>query len=223
MVAEADAPREFTADDYASRMARVVDQALEAGLDGVVVAPGPDLVWLTGYQPTAITERLTHAGPLPRRPADPAGAGAGAARRRGGRRSGGRRDARLGRRRRPVRRRRRRCCSRTAGSGSPTRHGRPTCSASSAALPGSRFQALGEGLPMMRAVKGANELERLAAAGAAADATYLEIVELPFAGRLRDGGCRRPGPAAARARSRAGRLHRGRLGSQRRQPAPRGR
>ena len=52
-------PRAFTAEDYASRMARVVEQSVEVGLDGVVVAPGPDLVWLTGYQPTAITERLT--------------------------------------------------------------------------------------------------------------------------------------------------------------------
>jgi Creatinase/Prolidase N-terminal domain len=25
----------------------------------VIVTPGPDLVWLTGYRPTAITERLT--------------------------------------------------------------------------------------------------------------------------------------------------------------------
>ena len=32
-----------------------------AGLAGVLVAPGPDLVWLTGYRPTAITERLTTA------------------------------------------------------------------------------------------------------------------------------------------------------------------
>jgi Xaa-Pro aminopeptidase len=29
------------------------------GLGGVIVTPGPDLVWLTGYRPTAITERLT--------------------------------------------------------------------------------------------------------------------------------------------------------------------
>ena len=40
-------------------MSRVVDEAVGAGLTGVIVAPGPDLVWLTGYQPTAITERLT--------------------------------------------------------------------------------------------------------------------------------------------------------------------
>lgn len=52
-------PNKFTSDDYAARMARVVDDALEAGLDGVVVTPGPDLLWLTGYRPTAITERLT--------------------------------------------------------------------------------------------------------------------------------------------------------------------
>jgi hypothetical protein len=49
----------FTAGEYAARMVRVVDDAVEQGLDGVVVAPGPDLVWLTGYRPTAITERLT--------------------------------------------------------------------------------------------------------------------------------------------------------------------
>ena len=40
-------------------MRRVVADAASAGLDGVLVTPGPDLVWLTGYQPTAITERLT--------------------------------------------------------------------------------------------------------------------------------------------------------------------
>jgi len=41
-------PVPFTSQDYATRMARVVDEALEVGLDGVIVAPGPDLVWLTG-------------------------------------------------------------------------------------------------------------------------------------------------------------------------------
>ena len=43
----------------AKRLARVAEEALEMGLDGVIVTPGPDLMWLTGYQPTAITERLT--------------------------------------------------------------------------------------------------------------------------------------------------------------------
>ena len=52
-------PVPFTTDDYAARMERVVADGRSAGLDGVLVTPGPDLVWLTGYQPTAITERLT--------------------------------------------------------------------------------------------------------------------------------------------------------------------
>jgi hypothetical protein len=32
---------------------------VEKGLAGVIVTPGPDLIWLLGYRPTAITERLT--------------------------------------------------------------------------------------------------------------------------------------------------------------------
>ena len=53
-------PPAFTADYYRARMARVATDAAAAGFDGgVLVTPGPDLVWLTGYQPTAITERLT--------------------------------------------------------------------------------------------------------------------------------------------------------------------
>src|SRR4051794_568709 len=53
------APPPFTTEDYAARMARAVAAAVDGGLDGLLVAPGPDLVWLTGYRPTAITERLT--------------------------------------------------------------------------------------------------------------------------------------------------------------------
>src|SRR3954462_8339846 len=49
----------FMTEDYAARMRRVVADATAAGLDGLLITPGPDLVWLTGYQPTAITERLT--------------------------------------------------------------------------------------------------------------------------------------------------------------------
>ena len=52
-------PAAFTAEDYLARASRVVEDATENGLAGVLVSPGPDLVWLTGYQPTAITERLT--------------------------------------------------------------------------------------------------------------------------------------------------------------------
>lgn len=54
-----DTPVPFTADDYRARMTRATESAADAGLAGVIVAPGPDLVYLTGYRPTAITERLT--------------------------------------------------------------------------------------------------------------------------------------------------------------------
>ena len=52
-------PAAFTNDDFAARMSHVAELAVEKGLAGVIVTPGPDLVWLTGYRPTAITERLT--------------------------------------------------------------------------------------------------------------------------------------------------------------------
>ena len=45
--------------DFAWRMEHAAEQADAAGLTGVLVAPGPDLVYFTGYMPVAITERLT--------------------------------------------------------------------------------------------------------------------------------------------------------------------
>lgn len=54
-----DHPVPFTADDYRARMTRAAEAADAAGLAGVLVAPGPDMVHLTGYRPTADTERLT--------------------------------------------------------------------------------------------------------------------------------------------------------------------
>ncbi len=50
-------------------------------------------------------------------------------------------------------------------------------------LPNSRYQPLTRALPILRAVKDEDELERLAAAGAAADDAFREIVTVPFAGR----------------------------------------
>lgn len=52
-------PRPFTTEDYTARLARATADASAAGLTGLVVAPGPDLLYLSDYQPTAITERLT--------------------------------------------------------------------------------------------------------------------------------------------------------------------
>ena len=51
--------RAFTRDDFAARLARASRQAGAEGLTGVLVTPGPDLVYLSGYSPIAITERIT--------------------------------------------------------------------------------------------------------------------------------------------------------------------
>ena len=53
------APAPFTTEDFARRIARATGQARDAGLAGVLVIPGPDLVYFTGYSPIAITERIT--------------------------------------------------------------------------------------------------------------------------------------------------------------------
>jgi Xaa-Pro aminopeptidase len=155
---------------------------MEARLDGVLVAPGPDLAWLTGYKPTAITERLTllvlRPGARPslvvpalERPdaeaapgaeglaivdwvdgSDPYQAAAGVLQA----------DGRFG-------------ISDSAWSLHLLGLQRT--------LPDTRYHALSESLPMLRAVKDTNELSRMALAGAAADATYSEIVKVRFAGR----------------------------------------
>jgi Xaa-Pro aminopeptidase len=175
-------PAPFTNDDYAARMARVVDDAREAGLDGVIVTPGPDLVWLTGYRPTAITERLTMLVLLPEvRPAllvpvlerPDAEAAEGSA--------GveivdwvdGADPYEAASRLLPPGRR----FGISDSAWAMHLLGLQT------ALPGTGYRALSHSLPMMRAVKDANELGRLALAGAAADATYSEIVNVRFAGR----------------------------------------
>ncbi|WP_448005178.1 M24 family metallopeptidase [Agromyces bauzanensis] len=175
-------PVPFTSDDYAARMVRVVADAVAAGLDGVIVTPGPDLVWLTGYRPTAITERLTMLAlapdvqptllvPVLERPDAEAAEGSAsvaivdwvdgtdpyesAARllRPGGR------------------------------FGISDSAWAMHLIGLQSTLPDTRYRALSQGLPMMRAIKDANELARLAMAGAAADATFGEIVNVRFAGR----------------------------------------
>ena len=50
-------------------------------------------------------------------------------------------------------------------------------------LPESSYVSLTSGLPMLRAIKDAAEVERLAAAAAAADGAYEEILQVRFAGR----------------------------------------
>jgi Xaa-Pro aminopeptidase len=175
-------PPPFTTEDYLARSRRVVAAASDAGLSGVLVTPGPDLVWLTGYQPTAITERLTVLVLAPDReptlvvPAleRPDAAAAEGVR---GMRVVDWADA-----------------TDPYETAAPLLRPDGTYGISDSAwalhllglqqrLPSTRYESLTVGLPMMRAVKGPDELARLAAAGAAADAAYGEILKVRFAGR----------------------------------------
>ncbi|MFD5252760.1 M24 family metallopeptidase [Streptomyces bobili] len=175
-------PAHFTADDYRARMERAVRAAGDAGLAGLLVAPGPDLVWLTGYAPPAATERLTLLLLTPDRDpvlvvpaleAPDAAAAAGAP-------ALTLRDWTDGKD--PY-------AATTALLDTGGRYGVSDNAWAlhllrlQKALPDSSYASLTEALPMLRAVKDAAELELMAAAGAAADATYEEIRKVPFAGR----------------------------------------
>ncbi|KUL28134.1 M24 family metallopeptidase [Actinoplanes awajinensis] len=172
----------FTSKDFTQRMERAVAQAGEAGLTGLLVTPGPDLTYFTGYRPTAITERLTalvldrdHEPrlivPVLERPDAAAAPGAPAVTLSGWA-DGADPYATAARLLDPV--------------------GRYAISDSAwalhllglqQALPGTSYTSMTATLPMLRAVKDPDEVERLAAAGAAADAAYLDILGVPFAGR----------------------------------------
>ncbi|MCR8946203.1 aminopeptidase P family protein [Streptomyces sp. OUCMDZ-4982] len=174
-------PVPFTAEDYRARMARAAESAGAAGLAGVVVAPGPDLVHLTGYRPVS-TERLTllvlRPGEepvlvVPTLEAPDAAAATGAP-------ALALRDWTDG--------------TDPYAVTAPLLGDRGRFAVSDntwamhllglqRALPGTTYTALTEALPMLRAVKDTAELERLAAAGAAADATYEEILKVRFSGR----------------------------------------
>jgi Xaa-Pro aminopeptidase len=175
-------PRPFTIDDFTQRMERAAGQAAAAGLTGVLVTPGPDLVYFTGYMPVAITERITMLVlqdgkapamivPVLERPDAEGSPGAGAL-----------------------------ALSDWTDGSDPyvatatllDPNGRYAISDSAwamhvlglqEALPDSRYVSMTSTLPMLRAVKDGDELERLAAAGEAADATFMEIKGVRFAGR----------------------------------------
>ncbi|MFF4245809.1 M24 family metallopeptidase [Streptomyces sp. NPDC001822] len=177
-----DQPAPFTAEDYRARMDRAAASADAAGLAGVLVAPGPDMVHLTGYRLPSETERITmlvlraghdpvlvvpalEAADAERAPgapaltlrewtdaADPYALTAALLDRKG----------RFG-------------ISDNAWALHLLALGKD--------LPDASYASLTEALPMLRAVKDAAELERLAAAGAAADATYEEILKVRFSGR----------------------------------------
>ena len=174
--------RPFTTEDFARRMERAAQQAEAAGLTGILVTPGPDLLYFTGYQPIAITERITMLAlqasrepamivPILERPDAEASPGAAAL---------SLADWKDGSD--PY--------AATAELLDP--QGRYAISDSAwamhvlalqQALAESSYVSMTSALPMLRAIKDANELERLAAAGAAADASFEQIAKAQFAGR----------------------------------------
>ncbi|MFI2569896.1 MULTISPECIES: aminopeptidase P family protein [Cellulosimicrobium] len=176
----------FGPEVYAARRERAAAHAREAGLAGLLVSPGPDLAYFTGYAPPE-TERLT----LLTIPAEGTGTTSGASvvvplLERGDLASAPGTEgldvvtwrdgddehdaaARL-----------------LAADG--------TYAVSDAtwalhvlglqrALPGARLTAFSDAVPTLRAVKDAAEVERLAAAGAAADAAFADVLGVAFAGR----------------------------------------
>jgi Xaa-Pro aminopeptidase len=175
-------PQPFTTEDFAQRMERAGRQARAAGLTGLLVTPGPDLMYFTGYAPVAITERITmlvlHASrdpamivPILERPDAENSTGARAL-----------------------------SLSDWTDGNDPYEaaaalldaDGRYAISDSAwamhllglqATLPESSYVSMTVALPTLRAVKDADELERLTAAGAAADASFEDIAGVRFAGR----------------------------------------
>jgi Xaa-Pro aminopeptidase len=163
-------------------MERAAEQAAAAGLTGVLVAPGPDLVYFTGYMPVAVTERLTLLAIQPGRPPVLM---APALERPDAERAPGAATLEL--------------LDWTDGSDPFAKfapvldpHGRYAISDSAwalqllglqRALPGTSYVSMTDALPMLRAIKGADEIERLAAAGAAADACFEALLGVRFAGR----------------------------------------
>jgi len=174
--------RPFRAEDFEARIVRVTRSAEEAGLSGILVTPGPDLLYLTGYAPTAITERLTMLVVAPdREPAmivpvlerPDAEAAPGSS------------NVRL---------------SDWADGSDPYEAATPLLdpagryAMSDAAwamhllglqgrLPETTYVSMTTALPTLRAIKDPDELERLAAAGKAADAALYDILEVRFSGR----------------------------------------
>ena len=176
------APAPFTADDYAARRQRAAEAGQEAGLAGLLVTPGPDLIYLTGYAPVAITERITMlvipvdgepAMIVPRLERPDAENVVGAS------------TLRL--------------VDWTDGSDPYeatakllAETGRYAVSDSAWAmhllglqgqLPRSSYVSMTSDLPMLRAIKDDAEIQRLASAASAADQAYEEIVQVRFAGR----------------------------------------
>jgi Xaa-Pro aminopeptidase len=174
--------KQFTAEDFAARIERAGEMAEAAGLSGVLVTPGPDLLYLTGYAPVAITERLTmlvvsaHQEPamiVPVLERPDAESAPGSSKLTLSDWADG-------------------SDSYEAATQLLDRKGRYAISDAAwamhvlglqARLPETGYVSVTEALPMLRAVKDADELELLAAAGEAADAAFYDILGARFSGR----------------------------------------
>jgi D-alanyl-D-alanine dipeptidase len=174
--------RPFAAEDFSERTTRAAAEASAAGLTGVLVTPGPDLLYFAGYAPIAITERITMLAiqesrppamivPVIERPGAELAPGAAVIELRHWADGD---DA----------------YAAAAAMLNPAGTYAVSDSAWAMhvlglqrALPESRYVSMTDALPTLRAVKDAEELERLASAGAAADAVFEQIVQVPFSGR----------------------------------------
>ncbi len=170
----------MSAGRFDERRARAAAGLEATGLSGLLVAPGPDLVYLTGHEPPPL-ERLTLLVLRPaseavlivpelERPAAETAPGIP------GVTLEGWRDGRD-----PY--------EMAAAHLGPGRYAvtDQTWAAHllelQRAAPGCAFEPVGQVLPLLRAVKDDEEIARLRAAGGGADAAFGEVIELPFAGR----------------------------------------
>lgn len=171
----------FSSEELAGRMKRAAADASQEGLAGIIITPGPDLVYFSGYQPTAITERLTALlipvdNPpillVPKLEVPDAKAAVGGSVKIADWPDGTDPYAVFAK-----------MLSPSGRYGISDNAWAMHLLGFQAALPGSSYAALTMAMPMLRAVKGTQELARLAGAGAAADETYEEILHVRFVGR----------------------------------------
>lgn len=172
----------FTADDYATRTRHAADQAREAGLAGLLVAPGPDMSYFLGASPGHASERVALLViPVDGQPS----LVVPALERHDLEASMGAEGIAMVPWRDGVD-----PYELTAGllDGS-ARYAVTDATwamhvlALQRALPRSGYAACSDVLPMLRAAKTPAEVARLAAAGAADDAVYADALTLRFAGR----------------------------------------
>jgi D-alanyl-D-alanine dipeptidase len=165
---------------YEDRRRRTLEAAEKAGLAGLLVTPGADLVYLTGYAPLPL-ERLTLLGlssgrdpflvvPALERPAAEAAPGVEGLELIDWRDGQSPYETVAG-----LMRAGRFAITDQTWSSHLLGLGQATADC--------MFVAAGRALPLLRAVKDPDELELLRAAGQAADAAFADVVELAFAGR----------------------------------------